>query len=140
VRWALIELERVFLRRRRTLSERSSLPESSQSPPTGRPVAPIGSMAPVGTETIVVECGRCAQPFAVLVSLFSGPLYGSITVPPHRKLGRNGPEDAICDGSEVPAIAKGLHPAWPQRWAAEHPGYATPEILDGSRVRVRGVR
>jgi hypothetical protein len=96
-------------------------------------------MAPVGSETIVVECGRCCQPFAVLVTLFSGPLRGTLTVPAHRKLGKEGPLDAICKGSEVPAIPKGLHPAWRQRWAVDHPGWAEPEILDGSRVRIRGV-
>jgi hypothetical protein len=88
-------------------------------------------------EPIVVECGVCGQPYAVSLLMFSAPLDGELTVPPHPDLRY---PLRMCDGADVPAVARGSLSSWREAWAEAHPDRTEPEVLDGSAVRPRRIR
>jgi hypothetical protein len=107
-------------------------------PPTDFPrrVAVESGAMVIREEPIIVECGTCGQPYAVSLLLFSSPLEGELTVPAHRDL-RNSWD--MCDGAEVPAIARGSLSSWGATWSEAHPGALAPEVLDGVGVRARRI-
>jgi hypothetical protein len=92
------------------------------------------------TQTYVVECSVCQQPWEVTRPLANVPGSAHIVVPQHGILDAKG-EEALtpCGGGanpNAPGMPAGTRSEWEQRWSTRFIGRNRPAVKDGAGVEV----